>query len=176
MQSLVNEYERQHGEKRPRARLVASTVKVYEAKELAPVRELCQHPRIFPHISDDFSDRANFPLPDVDSVRYLLCSDERGAFGFVIFMAQTWACWSAHVGFLPRAYGAEAARGFRDAIAWLWANTQARRITGEILRSNTLAIRFARQAGFEIYGINRQSKLVGGVMRDQICLGLSKPE
>jgi RimJ/RimL family protein N-acetyltransferase len=61
-------------------------------------------------------------------------------------------------------------------ISWMWENSTARRLIGEIERSNTLAIRFARRAGFEIYGINRKSKLKGGLLVDQVAMGISKPE
>jgi RimJ/RimL family protein N-acetyltransferase len=49
-------------------------------------------------------------------------------------------------------------------------------LVGEIERGNTLAVRFACRAGFQIYGINRRSFLKGGVLRDRVCLGISKPE
>lgn len=175
--NIVRGLEHEHGEGRQAGKLpAAAKLSVFPSRDFTKIRELCTHPRIYPHISDDHSDRTNFPLPDSESVRYLLCSDERGVFGFVIFIAQNWSCWSAHVGFLPRSYGSEARRAFADAIAWMWKHTPARRLTGEILRENTLAIRFARAAGFEFIGINRKSKKIGGVMRDQVLLGLSKPE
>jgi hypothetical protein len=170
----LHELEKMHGEKRV-ASIGESRVIVFPSSDFAKIRELCLHPRIYPHITDDFSSK-DFKMGENPNVRYLLCRDDEGVFGFVIFIAITGACWGAHVAFLPRAYGAGARRAFQLAIEWMWANTAARRITGEILRTNTLAIRFARSAGFQMYGINKKSKLIGGVMRDQVCMGISKLE
>ena len=50
------------------------------------------------------------------------------------------------------------------------------RLVGEVPRNNHLGIRFARRAGFEFYGINKRSTLRGGVLLDQVCLGISKAD
>ena len=60
-------------------------------------------------------------------------------------------------------------------LAWMWQNTSARRLKGEIAQENRKAIQFAVNAGFEVYGVNRASLLKGGVLRDQVALGISKP-
>lgn len=140
------------------------------------IQALARHPKIFRHITDDF-----FPTPESwqitenEQVVHLLASDPAGEFGFGIFMPENWACWRAHFGFLPVSYGSRAQASFQRMLAWMWANTTARRIVGEILAENRRAISFAQRAGCEIYGVNVKSKLVGGVLRDQACLGISKP-
>lgn len=144
--------------------------------DLETIRELALHPRIFPYISDDFTANQKTWKPiDSELVRYLLAEDAEGPFGFGVFIPTTWAHWTAHFAFLPRAYGADARKSLESMFAWMWENTSARRITGEIVKGNTLAIRFARRAGCEIYGINRKSYLRGGILHDQVCLGISKP-
>lgn len=141
------------------------------------VRALAVDPAIFPHISDDFtSDPKQWKPIESESVVYLVASDKEGPCGIGVFLPDTWACWKAHIAFLPRSYGADALGRFREMLAWMWQHTQARRIVGEIRRDNTLAIRFARRAGFAVYGINRKSYLKNGVLLDQFCLGISKPE
>jgi RimJ/RimL family protein N-acetyltransferase len=170
----IRAWETVHGEEREAVKL-AKKIEVFRSEDFAKIRELCSHARIFPHISDDFTDKKNFPLPSGDAIRYLLCRDDEGVFGFVIFMATNYACWEAHVGFLPRSYGSQALRAFKAAISWMWANTRARRVTGAVIRENALALRFARKAGFEIFGVNKKAYLKGGKLHDQICLGISKP-
>jgi RimJ/RimL family protein N-acetyltransferase len=152
-------------------------VRIFRSRDYAAIRALATHPRIFPHICDDFtSDPKAWTPIESELVTYLLATDQEGPFGFGIFIPDTWACWKSHTAFLPRSYGVVALTSFKQMLAWMWANSQARRLVGEIDRANILAIRFARRAGFQIYGINRQSFLKGGELRDRVCLGISKPE
>ena len=169
-----------HGEPRVLGKLPAaqkdSAIKIFRSRDYAAIRALATHPRIFPHVCDDFTSNPDEWKPiESELVNYLLATDKEGPFGFGIFIPDTWACWKSHTGFLPRSYGVVALTAFKEMLAWMWANSQARRLVGEIERGNTLAIRFACRAGFSIYGINRQSFLKGGVLRDRVCLGISKP-
>ena len=140
------------------------------------VRELACHPSIFPHVTDDwFPDPAEWHPSESEQVKYLLASDDKGPFGFGIFIPKTWSCYDSHIGFLPRSYGAPAIQAFKEMLEWMWKNSTAARLVGEICEDNRRAIRFATSAGFEPYGVNKKSKLRGGVLRDQVCLGISKP-
>lgn len=154
----------------------ADGVKIFRSRDYRAIRELATHPRIFPHVSDDFTaDPKAWQPIESEIVIYLLAADDKGPFGFGIFIPDTWACWKSHTAFLPRSYGQLALSSFKQMLDWMWKNTEARRLVGEIVRENKLAMRFARRAGFEIYGINARSKLRGGVLVDQVCLGISKP-
>lgn len=170
--------DRKFGEQRQLGKMPESPrpVKIFRTRDFSAIRALCTHPRIFPSISDDYTKDAKTWKPiESELVIYLLASDEKGPFGFGIFIPQTHVQYGAHTAFLPRSYGADARHSFEHMIEWMWTKTTARRIVGEIVRENKLAIRFARRAGFEIYGINERSYLRGGVLRDQVCLGISKP-
>ncbi len=139
------------------------------------IKSLCIHPSIFPHICDDFtSDPRKWEPSRNEQVVYLIAKDREGAFGFGIFVPSNWVCYAAHVGFLPRSYGPQALGHFKAMIAWMWVHTKACRLNGEVCRENRRAIRFAMRAGFVPYGINPKSKLRGGILVDQVCLGLSK--
>ena len=151
-----------------------ATITVERSHDYAAIRALLQHPRVFPHISDDFTGQV-WEVPKNDLIVYLLASDGDGPFGFGIFIPRTNIIFEGHIAFLPRSYGAQAARAFKEILAWMWANTAARRIVGELVRSNTLALRFVRRAGMDIYGINKKSCLRGGVLHDLVCVGISKP-
>ena len=105
----------------------------------------------------------------------MLASDELGEFGFGIFIPDNWSCWKAHVGYLPRSYGKQAMNAFQSMLGWMWQNTRASRIVGEIAQENRRAVKFAVRAGFQEYGRNEKSTLRGGVLQDQVCLGISKP-
>lgn len=156
---------------------VERQVSVFRTRDYKAIRELATHPRIFSQICDDFTDDAKKWKPiESENVCYLLASDRQGPFGFGVFIPDTWACWKTHIGFLPRSYGGDALASFKKMLGWMWAYTEARKIVGEVCRENKLAIRFARNAGFSIYGINGKSYLQGGVLRDRVCLGISKPQ
>lgn len=164
-------------EQRVAGKLPVGQRAIFRSRDWAAIRKLATHPRIFPQIADDFtSDPKKWKPIESEMVIYLLAADDQGPFGFGIFIPQTHVQYGAHMAFLPRSYGAEASASFKEMLGWMWQNTTARRLVGEICRSNTLAIRFARRAGFEPYGINRQSYLRGGVLLDQVCLGISKPQ
>lgn len=171
----VAAFEKQFGEGRIVGKLRGVEAKIFRSRDYKAIRTLATHPRIFPQICDDFtSDPKLWKLPESEQVIYLLGADDQGPFGFGIFMPQTHVQFGAHMAFLPRSYGELALTAFKEMLAWMWTHTTARRIVGEIVRENKLAIRFARRAGFEIYGVNDKSYLRGGVLRDQFCLGISK--
>jgi RimJ/RimL family protein N-acetyltransferase len=111
-----------------------------------------------------------------DSLVYLVASDGKIFFGFSAFMPRTWSCYEAHVAFLPSHYGEAAIASFKEMLGWMWTNTTAARIVGEIAQENRRAIQFSVRAGFREYGVNQKSWLKGGVLRDRVCLGISKPE
>jgi RimJ/RimL family protein N-acetyltransferase len=140
------------------------------------IRNLATDPAIFPWISDDYTrDPHKWHPALVDHVLYLVAKDEYGYFGFGIFQPHTHSCYEAHIGFVPSSYGAKALTAFRKMLAWVWTHSTAARIVGEIAVENRRAIAFVKRAGFAAYGINPKSKLVGGILRDQECLGISRP-
>ena len=173
----VSAFERVFGEGRIIGDLLGSGFVISRSRDYLAIKRLAIHPRVFPYLSDDFtSDPKQWEPIFSEQVIYLLAKDADGVFGLGVFIPQTHAQYGAHLAFLPRSYGRLARSSFEQMLGWMWKNSTARRLVGEIERSNTLAIRFARKAGFEIYGINRRSKLKGGVMVDQVALGISKPE
>ena len=149
---------------------------VVRSYNYAAIRALACHPAIFRDVSDDFFPRPEDWRPiESEQVVYLLASDS-APFGFGIFIPDTFTCYKAHIGFLPRSYGKQAIGAFREMLGWMWANSTAARIVGEVCEENRRAIRFAVNAGFEQYGVNVKSRLRGGVLRDQVCLGISRPD
>jgi RimJ/RimL family protein N-acetyltransferase len=155
---------------------VEDRITVERTFDLPLVRQLATDPSIFPHVSDDHHpDPASWQPLESEIVRYLVASDDRGGFGFGVFIPDTWTTWKAHIGFLPRSYGEQAHTSFRKMLDWMWQNTTARRIVGEICVENRKALHFAKRCGFREYGVNEKSRLKGGVLVDQVCLGISKP-
>jgi RimJ/RimL family protein N-acetyltransferase len=175
--SEIKAMEAQHGEQRTITKLPGSNFIVFRSRDYAAIRKLALHPRIFPSISDDYTnDRESWKPTESELLIYLLAKDDQGIFGFAAFIPQTHVQYGAHMAFLPRSYGNLALTAFKEMLAWMWRETKARRLVGEVPRNNHLGIRFARRAGFEFYGINKRSTLRGGRLLDQVCLGISKPD
>jgi hypothetical protein len=156
--------------------VVGSRISIERTENASLIKTLASHPAIFKHINDDFhQDPETWQPPSSSLIVSLVARDDRGYFGFGIFIPQTWVCYRGHFAFLPRSYGEDSITAFRLMLDWMWQNTKAARIIGEICRDNKRAIRFAMRAGCKAYGINPQSQLRGGVLRDQVCLGISRP-
>ena len=152
---------------------ISSIARTFDADRL---KALCVDPAIFSHINDDFYLSPDDWEPSVHKfVVNLIARDSEGDFGFGIFIPDTHTCYKAHMGFLPRSYGLKALESFKAMLNWMWERTTAARIVGEVCRENRRAIQFAIRAGFKPYGINEKSRLRGGILRDQVCLGISKP-
>ena len=149
---------------------------IERTRDFKLLKRLATDPAIFPFVHDDyFQDPRIWQPPRAEFIVNLIATDDAGAFGFGIFMPRTLSCYDAHLGFLPRSYGAKALTAFREMLDWTWQHTTAARITGEIPVENRRAISFARRAGFCRYGLNPASSLRGGILRDQVCLGISRP-
>lgn len=150
---------------------------IERTRDFKLLKRLATDPAIFPWIHDDyFRDPRIWQPPQAEFIVNLVAIDDAGAFGFVIFMPRTLSCYDAHLGFLPRSYGAKALAAFKEMLDWVWQNTTAARLVGEIPVENRRAIAFSERAGFERYGFNPASTLRGGILRDQVCLGISKPK
>lgn len=151
-------------------------MKVARCRDWKLIWELATDPSIFPHISDDFTtEPRKWVPPQNEQMICLVAWDGDNPTGFGIFAPTNWVCYTAHVGFLPRSYGAKSIAGFKEMLRWMWEHTKAVRIVGEIAIENRRAIAFVRRAGFVAYGINSKSILRGGILRDQVALGISRP-
>lgn len=145
------------------------------AGDLELVRSVMTHPQIYPHISDDGSPPAEeFEPIDHPAVWYVLAFDGDELLGLFMFIPQGAACWEVHTCLLPASWGARAAAAAAGAAAWLFKQTECRRIVTAVPICNRLALRFARQAGMTQYGVNPNSFLKHGELHDQVLLGLSK--
>jgi len=150
---------------------------IERTRDFQLLKRLATDPAIFPHVSDDyFRDPEIWQPPRAEFIVNLVATDSEGAFGFGIFIPRTLSNYEAHLGFLPRSYGEKALTAFKEMLAWIWASTTAARVTGEIPIENRAAIRFCERAGCERYGFNPASRLIGGILRDQVCMGISRPK
>lgn len=83
--------------------------------------------------------------------------------------------YEGHVAILPEYWGRSEEIG-PAAMRWMFKHSPARRMIAKIPASNRLAIRFAKTCGLVQFGIDEKSYLKNGILRDRVCLGLSKEE
>jgi RimJ/RimL family protein N-acetyltransferase len=145
------------------------------------IREIMTHKAIYRHIADDSSPAAEDYYPvESDQVWYVVVRDivdsDVQVLGLWMFVPQNGVCWDVHTCLLPAAWGERAHAAARMLPSWIWEHTPCRRIVTSVPSNNRLALHFATEAGMTIFGVNRASYLKCGVLHDQVCLGISKPE
>lgn len=139
------------------------------------IRSVLTHPKVWPHITDDFSGSPeSYEPPMHEAIVYLTVLDGDRLLGLFMFHPHTRICWEVHTCLLPHCWGVRAAEAAKGAAEWMWANTEAQRIITSVPAYNRLALRFAERAGMKQWGVNGKSFQKGGVLHDQIMLGLSK--
>jgi RimJ/RimL family protein N-acetyltransferase len=145
--------------------------------DLALIRSIFVHPRVWPYISDDGSPAVeNFQPIDHAGVLYLLAFDGETLLGLWMFVQQNAVTVEVHTALLPgHGYrrGREAARG---AAEWIWAHTKCQRIFTNVPACNRIARKFAEAAGMTEFGTNFKSYLKNKVLQDQTLLGISRPK
>ncbi len=145
--------------------------------DLNVIAETITHPRIYSHVSDDFSpSREAFVPADHPSLYYLGAWDQQEYLGLWMFAPSNSICWEVHTCLLPHAWGRRAIEATRGAAEHIWTQTQCSRIITSVPAYNSLALRLAESAGMTRYGVNQKSFLKNGSIHDQILLGISKPE
>jgi RimJ/RimL family protein N-acetyltransferase len=80
-----------------------------------------------------------------------------------------------HVALLPEAKG-KAAEVSKDAIKWMFSNSQYLHMNASIPEYNKLAIRLAEKVGMEFIGINKSSFMKDGKLHDQYLFGIKKED
>lgn len=140
--------------------------------DLPLVRQIITAPSIWPYVSDDGSPRPEEYQP-APGFTYLLVNEGEGVF---LYHPHNFICWEVHTCLLPVCRGERATEAARASLAWVFANTNARKVITHVPRPNRLAYRFARRVGLTDEGTNRASFLKDGVVHDQHVLGITREE
>lgn len=139
------------------------------------IRATITHPKLYPHLSDDFSPCPQKFEPVIhDSVWHVAAYDAEEYLGLWMLHPENAICWKIHTALLPNAWGRSVAAG-KALLLWVWQNTPWQRIVTDIPAYNRLAYRLASRCGFEEYGRNSRSFLKNGQLQDQILMGVSRP-
>ena len=141
------------------------------------IRSILTHPRIYPHIADDGSPpREEYRPIESEAIWYVVVRDCEEVLGLWMLHPLNTITYEIHTALLPNAWGSRSIQAALELPDWIWEHTPCRRIITNVPSANRLALRFALAAGMTIYGVNPGSYLKNGVLCDQTCLGLSKPE
>jgi len=141
------------------------------------IAHIIHDPDVFDAITDDGSAAQGTALaPPADPrIVYLRASWNGVDFGLFVFVPLSSVLYQGHVWLLPEARG-QAFRLGRAAIAWMWANTAAARIRGEVPGWNWRAIRYAKQVGMRQIGVDWRAFRKNGKLHDLVLFGISRPE
>jgi hypothetical protein len=138
------------------------------------VKRIVTHPRIYPHIKDDFAPPAEKWEPiQHEHVYHLLCRHGDLVLGLFVLIPQNAVCWEVHTNMLPVAYGEKAVECGKQGIRWVFDNTNCKRIVTQVPDCNPLALRFAKKF-MTIYGYNPHSFQKDGKLEGVTLLGVSK--
>lgn len=127
--------------------------------------------------SDDGSPaREQYAPPESDAIWYILARDGEDLLGLWILVPHNAIEYEVHTCLL-RGHGYRRGRlAAQEAIEWVWHHTPARRLITRVPAFNRIAYKFALDAGFEPFGVDKKSFLKAGNLYDQAILGLSPEE
>lgn len=130
------------------------------------VTGIVTHPRVWPWISEDGQDPATWRMhPGAVALRY-------GDHGLFLLNPTTTVAWEAHTCMLPHTPDVDAAA--REAMAWMFTNTAAQKITTSAFDTHRHAIALAKRAGFVEEGRLTAMVMWRGKPRDLFIYGVQK--
>lgn len=139
------------------------------------IKSIATHRRVYPHISDDFSPKAEDWNPVQDErVWYVIVREDEEVLGMFALFPQSKICWEVHTCMLPKAYGEKGRAATKEAIKWLFEVSACLRIVTQVPHYNVIALRYAIDAGMKEYGYNPSSYMKDGVLQGITLLGISK--
>lgn len=141
-------------------------------RDLALVRSIVTHPRVYRGVLSDFAPTPEaYQPPDNESYWYLIPKRLNVPLGVFVFVPQSPVWWEAHMALLPQAWG-EAAEISKAMVAWLAQHTSCRKITAHVPQYNRLMIHLAKRIGMTHVGVNTRSVRKNGTLHDQQIFGL----
>ena len=157
-------------------------IRFERTRDLEIVRSILTHPAIWRHVIDDGGpDAHNWQPCSHPLIWYVLAylpgtPEGEQLLGLYAFYPENSICYQIHTAFLPNAWGGATAEAGRQIFPWMWRESGAFRIVASVPDDNRLVLRYAERSGMTRFGVNEKSFCRGGKFRDQILLGISRPE
>lgn len=151
-------------------------VRVEQLFDARLIDETMRHPRIYPHIKDDFCpEKAYDFVPPIDDAHTYVGAYRGDEYlGLFLLHPHTHILWEVHTCLLPVAWGSTALKCTTACAQWVWDNTPCQRLITAVPEGNELALRLARRSGMGEYGVNPKSFARGGVLISQTLLGMNR--
>ena len=141
------------------------------------INSIISHPRIYPHVSDDHSPKAeDFDCSEAlrtDGV-YFLTPIDGEVLGCFIVHLHTMTLFEVHTCLLPCCWGKKALEATALCAKWVFGNTTCQKLMTWVPTYNKLAYRLAIRSGMQDEGLCKKSYLKNGVLLDMHLLGLEK--
>lgn len=150
------------------------SLKVYRTHDMWDVREIIQDPRISKHLSDEGS--VGEAAIDSPVLYWLMVEYKEEPSGVFLFHPHNAITYEVHTAILPPLWGELAKQAAFMARQWIFTQTPCRKLITHVPEYNKLALRFAKQGGLKLEGVNRKSYLFNGELMDQYLLGITKEE
>lgn len=144
-------------------------------QDMALVKKIITHPKLWPYLSDDFSPPPEqFEPAQAEGIIYLLVSEENRTLGCFLLHSHSAIVWEVHTCLLPEAWGKseEATKGGTE---WVWSNLPCMRLITNVPNNNKLALRLAKRSGMQQFGCNPDSFAKAGKVYSMAMLGISRP-
>lgn len=139
------------------------------------IKSVMTHPKIWPHITDDFAVKVEaFEPINHESAWYVLVKDGEELLGLFALYPENRVCWKVHTCLLPNAWGRRARQAAREGVKWVFDNTECLRLITDVPEYNILAYRFAQMGGMVEFGKNPRSYMKNGQLQNVFMLGVSK--
>ncbi len=139
------------------------------------VKQIVTSPRVWANLSDDFDgDPADYEAKVHPQVVYVLAKDADKTLGLLIFSVHSRICWEVTIAVTREGRG-RALEIAKAGIPWVFSKG-CLRIIGRVLKSNRLAVKLNKAAGFQVYGVNKECVLKNGKLEDFVLFGISKSD
>lgn len=159
------------------SRLLRSETRLVRTRDVGLIRRIVTEPRNWEAVRfDGMPPREKWQPEMHDLIIYLALLSKTGeALGLFALMPRTPVAYNVHVNMLKGALGELARDAMKEMFAWMWANTKATRLIGEIPEYNKLALKFAMRAGMRSCGFQPHMWQRDGKSYAAILCGISRP-
>jgi len=152
-------------------------ITVTPTRDFAIINELANHPDIAPHIKDDSSDAPiDASVLNHKANIFLLVRINGRPEGFAIFMGRGVSTYEMHSGITKGHRGATALEAARQALEWIFTNTEAEMVSTWAWSAARNVIMMARWLGFNEDMRVAWPNTVGGEKVDKIIFSMSLME
>ncbi|HEX2614711.1 MAG TPA: GNAT family protein [Nitrososphaera sp.] len=150
-----------------------TVIHVKRTHDMQVVKQIMEHPRIWPHIHEDGITEAS-PV-DVEGIHWVLVSNPDPV-GLFMAHARSKHCYEMHTCLTPAVWGESGNDAAQLFLLYMFTKTDCQKIVTNVPEYNKAALRFALRNGMRHEGNNRASYLKNGVLIDQYMLGITLKE